>query len=372
VPGGGVTMHVMTVLGTRPEIIRLSRVIPRLDALCQHTLVHTGQNFSESLNDVFFRELGIRSPDVCLDAHRPTAAAQIAAVVERIDGVLAERRPDRLLVLGDTDSGLAAVPAARRGIPVFHMEAGNRCYDPRVPEEINRRIIDHCSTVLMPYTHRSRQHLLREGFPSQRVVVTGNPIFEVLQHYRPHIEGSAVLDRLRLTRNQYYLATLHRAENVDPADRLRLLLEALARLARHDSRPVIVSLHPRTRARMAQYGLGAGHPGVRLLDPLSLFDFVALEQAAATVLTDSGTVQEECCLFGVPSVTLRDTTERMETVECGSSVIAGADPDAIVRSVGLVASLGGGWTPPPEYTDPHVSRTVARVVLGPAHASLPV
>jgi UDP-N-acetylglucosamine 2-epimerase (non-hydrolysing) len=364
-------MHVLTVLGTRPEIIRLSRIIPLLDSLCQHTLVHTGQNFSDGLSEVFFRDLGVRAPDVCLDAHRPSAAAQIAAVIERTDGVLGEKRPDRLLVLGDTDSGLAAVPAARRGIPVFHMEAGNRCYDRRVPEETNRRLIDHCSTVLMPYSHRSKENLLREGFSPQRIFVTGNPIYEVLEYYAPKIEASRVLARLGLERSRYFLATLHRAENVDEVGRLTRLLESLSQLADKRSLPVVVSLHPRTRARMAEHGVREAWAGVRLVDPLTLFDFVALERSAAAVLTDSGTVQEECCIYGIPNVTLRDTSERMETLECGSTIIAGSDPDAIVRSVEWATTLGGGWTPPPEYGDGHVSHTVARIVLGPAHASLP-
>jgi UDP-N-acetylglucosamine 2-epimerase (non-hydrolysing) len=205
------TLQVMTVLGTRPEIIRLSRIVPLLDRHSRHTLVHTGQNFSDNLSEVFFRDLGLRAPDLHLNAHKPGPGAQIAAIVEGVDAVLEEKKPDRLLVLGDTDSGLAAIAAARRGIPVFHLEAGNRCFDTRVPEEINRRIIDQCSTVLMPYTHRSKENLVREGFPRHRVFVVGNPIFEVLEHYKPQIDASAALQRLGLERGRFALATIHRA-----------------------------------------------------------------------------------------------------------------------------------------------------------------
>jgi UDP-N-acetylglucosamine 2-epimerase (non-hydrolysing) len=366
-----VTLHVMTVLGTRPEIIRLSRIIPLLDRSCRHTLVHTGQNFSDSLSDVFFRDLGVRAPDAYLDAHKPTVGQQVAAIVERVDALLAERRPDRLLVLGDTDSGLGAIAAARRGIPVFHLEAGNRCFDPRVPEEINRRIIDQCSTVLLPYTRRSRENLLREGFPSQRVFVIGNPIFEVLEHCKEQVAASAVHQRLGLEHGRYFLATLHRAENVDVRERLESLFKGMAALAKRSSLPVVVSLHPRTRSRMAEFGIRGDWKGVQLVEPPALFDFVALEKNAAAVLTDSGTVQEECCILGIPSVVVRDTSERMETVECGSTMMAGVNAEAVVEAVELATALGAGWTAPPEYRDLHVSRTVTRIVLGPAHASLP-
>ena len=251
------------------------------------------------------------------------------------------------------------------GIPVYHMEAGNRCYDDRVPEEVNRRVIDHSSTVLMPYTQRSKENLLREGVAGERIYVTGNPINEVLQHYGPEIEASPVFDDLGLERGRYVLVTMHRAENVDIDDRLRALTEGLALVGRRVS--ASRSCAACTRApvrRCSEFGLSTGAAAVRFLEPLGLFDFVALEREAFCVLSDSGTVQEECCLFGVPTVTVRDVTERPETIECGSNILAGADPGTILRCAEAVTSLPVGWRPPPEYLVPDVSTAVAKIVLG--------
>ncbi len=356
-------MKVTTIFGTRPEIIRLSCVIPLLDRFSEHRLIHTGQNYDPQLSDVFFRELGIRAPDVHLDVgHTPSFAAQAAAILEKTGELLAADRPDRVLLLGDTNSALSAIVAARLAIPVYHMEAGNRCYDDRVPEEINRRIIDHSSTVLMPYTDRSKENLLREGFERERIFVTGNPIFEVLETHTTSIEDSGILSRQGVKEGQYFLATLHRVENVDEPSRLSRLLEALSRVARDHRSPMLVSLHPRTADRMKQFGLGG--EGLRLLEPLGLFDFVKLEKHAKAVLSDSGTVQEECAIFGVPNVTLRDVTERAETIECGSNIIGGSAVDAIGRALAVALATGGDWTPPREYTARRVSRTVAKIVLG--------
>lgn len=357
-------MNVMTVLGTRPEIIRLSLVIPLLDQQGEHTLVHTGQNYDAELNDVFFRDLGVRAPDVNLDVRQPGFGAQIGEILAKIEPVLLERRPDRVLVLGDTNSGLVAIVARRMGIPVYHMEAGNRCYDDRVPEEVNRRIIDHCSIVLMPYTERSRTNLLREGIASERIYVTGNPIREVLDHHRESIAASKVLQKLGLSERRYFLVTMHRAENVDREDRLKNLVEALARLHREFGFPVICSLHPRTKSKVGQFGIDLDRAGLRFLSPLGLFDFVRLERAAGCVLSDSGTVQEETCLFGVPNVTIREVTERPETIECGSNVLAGTDPDVITRAVKFVLDRGGQWQPPVEYLAKNVAQTVLRIVTG--------
>jgi UDP-N-acetylglucosamine 2-epimerase (non-hydrolysing) len=276
--------------------------------------------------------------------------------------VLERERPDRVLILGDTTSGLSAIVAARMGIPVYHMEAGNRCYDDRVPEEINRRVIDHSSAVLMPYTERSKENLVREGIERERIFVTGNPIYEVLQHHAGQIEASDVLRRLDVSPGRYLLVTLHRAENVDLADRIERIFGALDAAGRNRALPVLVSVHPRTADRMQHFGVGGG--GTRLLPPFGFLDFVQLEKHAAAVLTDSGTVQEECAIFGVPNVTLRDVTERPETVECGSNVISGSDGDDIERALALALDTGTGWAPPPEYLVPHVSRTVAKIVLG--------
>ncbi len=357
-------MKVLTVLGTRPEIIRLSRVIERLDGLCEHVLVHTGQNFDPKLSDLFFEELGVRRPDHHLGVTGASFGEQIGRMLAAVDVVLREERPDALLVLGDTNSGLCAVLAKRMGIAVYHMEAGNRCYDDRVPEEVNRRVIDHSSSVLMPYTQRSKENLLREGVPGERIYVTGNPIHEVLEHYAPQIDAAPVFERLGVEPRGYFLATMHRAENVDVDERLRDLAAALEQVSREHDLPVLCSLHPRTQHKMREFGVEVADRRVRFLEPLGLFDFVALERRAFCTLSDSGTVQEECCLFRVPTVTMRDVTERPETVECGSNMLAGVDPAAVLDCVRTVTATPPAWSPPPEYLAPDVSGAVVKIVLG--------
>lgn len=356
-------MKVVTVLGTRPEIIRLSRVIEKLDGLCEHTLVHTGQNYDPALSDLFFRELGVRAPDHYLGAQAPAFGEQVGQILARIETVFREKRPDRLLILGDTNSGLSAFIAKRMGIPVYHMEAGNRCYDDRVPEEVNRRVIDHSSNVLMPYTERSRANLIREGIDAQRIYVTGNPILEVINHYRPQIEASSAMADLGVEKQRYFLVTMHRAENVDIESRLRSLTSSLEQIHQRYGYPIICSLHPRTRNKMQAFGLPVDNAKIRFLPPMGFFDFISLEKNAFCVLSDSGTVQEECCLFRVPNVTLRDVTERPETLECGSNILASVDPAVILRAMKAVLGLSQEWTPPPEYLAEHVSTTVAKIVL---------
>lgn len=356
-------MKVMTVLGTRPEIIRLSRVIAKLDQLCDHVLVHTGQNYDVNLKDVFFEQLGVRAPDAMLEA-RGTLGQQIAAILSGTEKLLSEQRPDRLLILGDTNSGLAAIMAKRLAIRVYHMEAGNRCYDDRVPEEVNRRIIDHSSDVLMPYTERSRQNLLREGLPGQRIFVTGNPILEVIRHFEPGIAASNILTRLGLEERKYFLVTAHRAENVDVEERLRGLTTALERIAQEHRMPVIVSTHPRTRSRMRALGLSAAGTNVRFMDPFGFFDFLALERNARLVLSDSGTVQEECAILRVPQVIVRDVTERPETIENGCTILSGTDPDVVSACVRRALRREHSGTVPPEYLAEHVSETVINLLLG--------
>ena len=357
-------MKIATVLGTRPEIIRLSRVIEKLDGLCEHVLIHTGQNYDPNLSDVFFQQLAVRQPDCFLGAQAASFGEQVGQILARIETVLQQHRPDRLLILGDTNSGLAAFIAKRLAIPVYHMEAGNRCYDDRVPEEVNRRVIDHCSDVLMPYTERSRANLLREGIEGHRIFVTGNPIFEVINHYQSSIDSSQALANLGVEKNGYFLVTMHRAENVDIEDRLRALTTSLERIHKKYGHPVICSLHPRTRSKMLAFGLPTDNAAVRFLEPLGFFDFIALERDAFCVLSDSGTVQEECCVFRVPNVTIRDVTERPETVECGSNMLSGAEPEFILRCVRAVLNLSDTWNAPPEYLKPHVSDTVIKIVLG--------
>lgn len=360
-------MKIMTIVGTRPEIIRLSRIMPKLDELCEHVLVHTGQNFDPKLSDLFFEQLALRAPDHPLHIRAESAGEQIGAIMAQSEAVLRAEQPDRLLLLGDTNSALAAVMAQRMGIPVYHMEAGNRCYDKRVPEEVNRRIIDHCSDVLMPYTERSRANLLREGFAGERVFVTGNPIAEVLAHYAPQVERSTILETLGLETQRYFLVTMHRAENVDIGARLGALVAGFDQLQRRYGLPVIISTHPRTRAALDRFGIAVENEQLRFLEPFGLFDFVKLEQAAFCVLSDSGTVQEECCIFGVPTVTIRDVTERPETVEAGSNMLSGADPASLLRSVQTVVTLRERWEPPREYLAAQVSQTVLKIVLGYDH-----
>jgi UDP-N-acetylglucosamine 2-epimerase (non-hydrolysing) len=357
-------MKVVTIFGTRPEIIRLSRILPLLDRHCEHVTVHTGQNYEESLSDVFLRDLGVRPPDVNLGVRATSFADQAGKILAGVDDVFTQHRPDRVLILGDTNSALSAIVAARGGIPVFHMEAGNRCYDDRVPEEVNRRIVDHSSAILLPYTLRSKENLVREGIERDRIFVTGNPIFEVLQHYSEQIEASDVLARLEVEKNAFFLVTLHRSENVDEPRRLDLLLEGLSRVADRYAMPMLVSVHPRTASKLEKFGLSPQSSRVRLLDPLGFFDFVKLEKTAHLVLSDSGTVQEECAIFGVPNVTLRDVTERPETLECGSNVLTGPEPDSVARAVELALGTSAQWAPPAEYVAPDVSRAVAKIVLG--------
>lgn len=359
-------MKVLTVLGTRPEIIRLSPLIELLDELCDHVLVHTGQNSDPTLSEVFFEQLGVRSPDRYLGITGGSFASRVGSIISRMGEVLQEERPDRLLVLGDTDSGLSAFVAKRLGIPVFHMEAGNRCFDDRVPEEVNRRIIDHSSDVLMPYTERSRANLLAEGIPSQWIYVTGNPIKEVMNRNADAIQRSEALDRLGLEGNGYLLLTAHRQETVDLEERLSSLVTGVTAIANELELPLVCSVHPRTKGKLESFGVQLEGDGVIVSPPLGFFDFVCLEQHARCVLTDSGTVQEECCILGVPAVTVRDTTERPETVECGSNLIAGVEREGIRRSVVTALSREPLWLPPREYLVEAVSPTAARIVLGTA------
>lgn len=361
-------MKVMTLFGTRPEIIRLSQVIKHLDSFCEQVLVHTGQNYDVRLSDIFFDELDLRRPDIHLGVQARNTAEQVGQILARAGEVMAQVRPDRLLVLGDTNSALAAIIAARMGIPVYHMEAGNRCYDNRVPEEINRRIIDHSSDVLMPYTHRSKENLLREGIERRRIFVTGNPIYEVLNAYASQIERSDVLARLNISVGGYFLVSIHRAENVDVPERLESLLQGLSLVADTYQQPMVVSLHPRTADKLAKFGLDPQSERVRLLKPLGFFDFVKLERDAHCVLTDSGTVQEECCVFKVPNVTIRDVTERAETIEIGSNMLTGAEPAAILQSVKVALGSPNAWSPPSEYLEAYVSSTIAKIMLGYCHS----
>ena len=356
-------MKIVTVLGTRPEIIRLSRIIEKLDEVCTHVLVHTGQNYDPNLNEIFFQELGVRPPDEFLGA-KGSFGEQVGMILSRIEQILLTEKPDKFLVLGDTNSALTAMVAKRMGIPVYHMEAGNRCYDDRVPEEVNRRIIDHSSDVLLPYTERSRQNLIREGIAGRNIFVTGNPILEVIQHHAGQIKASGILKQLNLESGNYFLVSLHRAENVDLEPRLRQFSTALEQIQQKYGLPVIVSTHPRTRSRLEAFGVNLENESIRFLEPFGFFDFIQLEQQARCVLSDSGTVQEECCIFKVPNVTLRDVTERPETLECGSNMLSGSEPDSILRCLDTVISQPPLWQAPAEYLAENVSQTVTKMLMG--------
>ena len=357
-------MKVMTIFGTRPEIIRLSLVMKILDQHCEHTTVHTGQNFEESLSDIFIRHLEIRQPNVHLGIRSTSFADQAGQIISKIDVALEQYQPEKVLILGDTNSALSSIVAARRGIPVFHMEAGNRCFDDRVPEEINRRIVDHSSTILLPYTERSRDNLVAEGIDRERIFVTGNPIYEVLNNFAEKIESSKALEELAVQPFEYFLVTLHRAENVSNRERLASIFKGFSAIAEKFEKQVLISVHPRTSQQLDTFEIKPDISRIRLLEPLGFFDFVKLEKNSLAVLTDSGTVQEECSIFGIPNITVRDVTERPETIEAGSNILSGADAHSIVRAVSLAISQPANWSPPPEYLVKNVSQTVSKIVLG--------
>lgn len=354
----------MTIFGTRPEIIRLSLVLKILDQHAEHITVHTGQNYHESLSDIFIKDLEIRTPDVHFGIIAKSFGEQVGQILSKTDEVLEQYKPDRILILGDTNSALSAIVAARRGIPVYHMEAGNRCYDNRVPEEVNRRIIDHSSTILLPYTERSKENLVSEGIERERVFVTGNPIKEVLDVFEPKIEMSDSLEKFAVQPFEYFLVTLHRAENVDLPERLQSIFRGFAEVVEKFDKKMLVSVHPRTAEKLEKFDIKVDTDKIKLLEPLGFFDFVKLEKNALAVLTDSGTVQEECAIFGIPNVTLRDVTERPETVECGSNILSGAETDSILRAVELALSQPANWKAPKEYLSENVSQTVSKILLG--------
>jgi len=357
-------MKIMTILGTRPEIIRLSLVIKKLDKYCEHVLVHTGQNYDDKLSQLFFDELKIREPDHYLGIKTTSFGEQIGLILTGVQNLVEKEKPDRVLILGDTNSGLSAIVAKRLGIPVFHMEAGNRCFDERVPEEVNRKLIDHSSTILMPYTQNSKQNLLQEGIPQSRIFVTGNPIYEVLEHYKEEIKASQVLNTLNMTPGKYFLVTVHRAENVDYKESLQSIIAGLDSIATEYNMPVICSLHPRTRSKIQQFNLKINSEHLRFMEPFGLFDFIALEKHALCVITDSGTVQEECCIFNIPNITIRQTTERPETIEAGSNILAGISPEMLLKATRIVLGEKQKWQPPADYIDATVSSKVLKIVLG--------
>ena len=356
-------MKIMTILGTRPEIIRLSLIIKKLDEFSDHIFVHTGQNFDPNLSSIFLKELKVRKPDYFLGIKSSSFGEQIGRIIHQTEQVILKEKPDRLLILGDTNSALSSIVAKRLGIPVYHMEAGNRCYDDRVPEEVNRRIIDHSSDILLPYTYRSKENLIREGLQREKIYVIGNPIYEVLKFHDDLIQNSQILGKLNLKKKKYFLITMHRAENVDIIERLENIISALNLISNKYKLPIICSLHPRTKSKMIQNNFSLDHHYIRYLEPLGFFDFVKLEQNSYCILTDSGTVQEECNIFKVPNITIRDTTERPETIECGSNIISGISSQNILLMVELALKSRVDWIPPKEYLDTLVSDKVIKILF---------
>ena len=330
-------LKIMTVVGTRPEVIRLSRLIPKLDELTNHILVHTGQNFDHNLNQVFFEELGLREPDCTLGVDTSTLANSLAGVLIGVERQMLEHRPDAVMILGDTNSAIAAVVAERLGVPVYHMEAGNRSFDKNVPEELNRRLVDHISSFNLPYNSYAKANLLAEGIHPRGIFVTGSPIGEIVEYYANQIEGSQALQRLDLQPGEYFLASFHRQENVDDPVRLDRIVRALESLTAKWNMPVIVSTHPRTQSKLAASGSMTAST-IRFMDPFGFFAYSKLQKNAFCVLSDSGSISEESAIMNFPAVSLRDSIERPESIDFGSTVLASTDPDAIVRNVSLALS----------------------------------
>lgn len=358
-------MKIITILGTRPEIIRLSLILKKLDLYAdKHIVIHTGQNFTPSLSDVFFDELKLRKPDYQLNGNKQSLGEQLGVMYVEIEKILKQEKPDKVLILGDTNSGLNSILAERMNIPVVHMEAGNRCYDWNVPEEMNRQVIDTVSSFNLPYTPGSRENLLREGIPSHRIFVSGNPIFEVIEHFKKEIDSSSILSKLNLIENDYFLVTIHRAENVDDGANLSEILLGLNLVAKTYKKRMIFSTHPRTKSKIESSSYIHLDPLIEFHEPFGFFDFVQLEKNAFCTLTDSGTVQEECCLFHVPTVTVRKTTERPETIECGSNMLSGLHAQKILNAVKLMTESTCQWSYPEGYIDPNVSEKVVKFLLG--------
>lgn len=329
-------LKVMTIVGTRPELIKMSRVIAELDKHVQHILVHTGQNYDYELNQVFFEDLEIRKPDYFLEAVGENVAQTIARVIEKSDAVMEREAPDAILLYGDTNSCLAVMAAKRRKIPVFHMEAGNRCFDQRVPEEINRKVVDHLSDINMVLTEHARRYLVAEGIPAETVIKTGSHMHEVLAHYRPKIEQSDVLAKMGLKHGEFFIVSAHREENVDTPQNVLDLIETLNALAERYQVPVIVSTHPRTRKRLDALELGVLNPHIQFLKPFGFCDYIKLQMAAKCVVSDSGTITEESSLLNLPAITIRSAHERPEGMDAGTLVMSGLKKERVLQAVEVI------------------------------------
>jgi UDP-N-acetyl-L-fucosamine synthase len=359
-------LKVMTIIGTRPETIRLSMTIKKLDRFCEHILVHTGQNYDYELNEGIFSDLGIRKPDHFLDAAGDTPAETIGRVISAADHIIGETRPDAILLLGDTNSCLAAIAAKRRKVPIFHMEAGNRCFDFRVPEEINRRIVDHISDVNLTYSAIAREYLLREGLPPDLVIKTGSPMWEVLTHYRPQIDASDVLTRLGLTLRHFFVVSAHREENVDAPKTFSRLVAVLNSVAEEHQLPIVVSTHPRTQQRIEAMG-AKFDPRIRLLKPLGFLDYVKLQESSRAVLSDSGTITEESSILNFPALNLREAHERPEGMEEGAVMMVGLDVDRVREALAILSDQSRGsdrqFRQVADYAIPNVSDKVLRIIM---------
>lgn len=358
-------LKVMTVVGTRPEIIRLSRVMAKLDEHCEHILVHTGQNYDFELNEIFFQDLAIRKPDYFLSAAGATGAETIGNVIIAVDKVLAEVQPEALLVLGDTNSCMAVIPAKRRKIPTFHMEAGNRCFDMRVPEEINRRIVDHTADINLTYSTIARDYLLREGLSPDRVIKTGSPMFEVLNHFRDGIDGSDVLARLGLKEGEFFVVSAHREENVDSDKNFLALVDTLNAVAERYDYPVIVSTHPRTQKRVDAMGV-TFHGNICLLKPLGFKDYNKLQLSAKAVLSDSGTINEEASILNFPALNIREAHERPEGMEETAAMMVGLSTERVLQGLAILENQGRGdersMRLVEDYSMPNVAEKVVRII----------
>jgi len=360
-------LKVMTIVGTRPELIKLSRVIAELDARLPHVLVHTGQNFDYELNKVFFEQLEIRKPDYFLEVAAGTPAQSIANVIARSDEVLEKEKPDAVLLLGDTNSCLSAIAAKRRKIPIFHMEAGNRCFDENTPEEINRKIVDHVSDINLPYSEHARRYLLAEGLKAETIIKTGSPMREVLQYYMRRVERSGILQELAVAPGSYFLVSAHREENVDTPENLLALLDSIKVVGETYRLPVIVSTHPRTRKRIEELGRVDAGPYVRFLKPLGFLDYVKLQMHSRCVISDSGTITEESSIIGFPAITIRNTHERPEGMDEGTLIMSGLRSERVLKSIEVVLAQhedgARAFRAVPDYEADNVSKKVVRIIL---------
>ena len=357
-------MKIAVIVGTRPEVIRLSVILKKLREFFNVVLIHTGQNYDAKLNDIFFDELKLKKPDYTLGIHTSVFGEQVGCMLTEVEKILVKEQPDKVLILGDTNSALSAIICEKLKIPVFHMEAGNRCFDRTVPEEINRKLVDSVSSYNLPYTERSKENLIKDGISKEHIFVTGNPIFEVLEYYKEEIYNSEILKTLNLRPGHYFLSTFHRAENVDDPIRLRQIVSGLHLISDMFKIPVICSVHPRTKNKLKEFNVEINPKHVILHEPFGLFDFINLENNCVLVLSDSGTISEDACILRKPNIIIRDATERVEVVECGASILMGTNDIDIYEATNFMMEKHTNWKIPEEYLFHDVSERVCSILLG--------